>query len=126
MAIEVRISNQETSGFSEDAKIKVEEASKTYCETLISHVKLIERNRRFPGGNPDITETMVVDAIRSFASHCPTRSRTLAIRILASILPFLTGFLYNKEALHNELNMFGFFLLVATAITFIVMSLIME
>ncbi len=129
MAHQVILDGSMITGFSKPAESKLEKAGIGYLESVAAECYRLEATRNRGNGPVEVTAEMVDSAadlqrITPIKKSSSTRKRFF--KVLASLLPFLTGIFYDSERLKDTQNVIVFvFLAVVTAII-VTISVIQE
>ena len=119
MQINFDLSETELTHFSQDAKNRITEQARQYTLEIISEANKVEEMLRENGASQEITESIVVQAIRRNKTARKKNIGIIILKILSEILLFISGLLFLPDKFINSdstLNMpyFIFFLLLIT------------
>lgn len=119
MQINFDLSDAELTHFSQGAKNRLTEQAKQYTLEIISEANKVEEMLRENGASQEITESIVVQAIRRNKTVKKKNIGAIILKILSEILLFISGLLFLPDMFiksDNTLNMpyFIFFLLLIT------------
>lgn len=119
MQIQFNLSDTELAHFSQGAKNRLTEQAKQYTLEVISEANKVEEMLRENGASQEITESIVVQAIRRNKTVRKKNIGAIVLKILSEILLFISGLLFLPDMFiqsDNTLNMpyFIFFLLLIT------------
>ena len=119
MQINFDLSDAELTHFSQGAKNRLTEQAKQYTLEIISEANKVEEMLRENGASQEITESIVVQAIRRNKTVRKKNIGAIILKILSEILLFISGLLFLPDMFiksDNTLNMpyFIFFLLLIT------------
>ena len=119
MQIQFNLSDTELAHFSQGAKNRLTEQAKQYTLEVISEANKVEEMLRENGASQEITESIVVQAIRRNKTVRKKNIGAIVLKILSEILLFISGLLFLHDMFiksDNTLNMpyFIFFLLLIT------------
>ena len=119
MQINFDLSETELTHFSQDAKNRLTEQARQYTLEIISEANKVEEMLRENGASQEITESIVVQAIRRNKTAKKKNIGIIILKILSEILLFISGLLFLPDKFINSdstLNMpyFIFFLLLIT------------
>ncbi len=119
MQINFDLSETELTHFSQDAKNRLTEQARQYTLEIISEANKVEEMLRENGASQEITESIVVQAIRRNKTARKKNIGIIILKILSEILLFISGLLFLPDKFINSdstLNMpyFIFFLLLIT------------
>lgn len=119
MQIQFDLSDTELTHFSQGAKNRLTEQAKQYTLEVISEANKVEEMLRENGASQEITESIVVQAIRRNKTVRKKNIGAIVLKILSEILLFISGLLFLPDMFiksDNTLNMpyFIFFLLLIT------------
>ena len=119
MQINFDLSDAELTHFSQGAKNRLTEQAKQYTLEIISEANKVEEMLRENGASQEITESIVVQAIRRNKTVRKKNIGAIILKILSEILLFISGLLFLHDMFiksDNTLNMpyFIFFLLLIT------------
>ena len=119
MQISFDLSNDELTHFSQGAKNRLAEQAQQYTLEIINEANKVEEMIRENGASQEITESIVVQAIRRNKTIRKKNIGTIILKILSEILLFISGLLFLPDMFiksDNTLNMpyFIFFLLLIT------------
>lgn len=119
MQINFDLSDAELTHFSQGAKNRLTEQARQYTLELISEANKVEEMLRENGASQEITESIVVQAIRRNKTVRKKNIGAIILKILSEILLFISGLLFLPDMFiksDNTLNMpyFIFFLLLIT------------
>jgi hypothetical protein len=127
--MEIIIPDDDLKGFNEKAKSKLKEASKEFVNDLIEESNRLESSRNTSGDDPEITSSMVNDAIILIRRGLAQPKKNLLIkglRVLAAVLSLLVGVLYDKTKLQDSGYMFLFIAVITAAILTVTVATIKE
>jgi len=127
--MEIIVPDDDLKGFNEKAKSKLEEASKEFVNDLIEESNRLESSRNTSGDDPEITSSMVNDAIILIRRGLAQPKKNLLIkglRVLAAVLSLLVGVLYDKTKLQDSGYMFLFIAVITAAILTVTIATIKE
>lgn len=119
MQINFDLSDAELTHFSQGAKNRLTEQAKQYTLEIISEANKVEEMLRENGASQEITESIVVQAIRRNKTVRKKNIGAIILKVLSEILLFISGLLFLPDMFiksDNTLNMpyFIFFLLLIT------------
>lgn len=119
MQINFDLPDAELTHFSRGAKNRLTEQAKQYTLEIISEANKVEEMLRENGASQEITESIVVQAIRRNKTVRKKNIGAIILKILSEILLFISGLLFLPDMFiksDNTLNMpyFIFFLLLIT------------
>ena len=119
LQINFDLSDAELTHFSQGAKNRLTEQAKQYTLEIISEANKVEEMLRENGASQEITESIVVQAIRRNKTVRKKNIGAIILKILSEILLFISGLLFLPDMFiksDNTLNMpyFIFFLLLIT------------
>ena len=119
MQIQFNLSDTELTHFSQGAKNRLTEQAKQYTLEVISEANKVEEMLRENGASQEITESIVVQAIRRNKTVRKKNIGAIVLKILSEILLFISGLLFLPDMFiksDNTLNMpyLIFFLLLIT------------
>lgn len=119
MQINFDLSDAELTHFSQGAKNRLTEQARQYTLEIISEANKVEEMLRENGASQEITESIVVQAIRRNKTVRKKNIGAIILKILSEILLFISGLLFLPDMFiksDNTLNMpyFIFFLLLIT------------
>lgn len=119
MQINFDLSDAELTHFSQGAKNRLTEQARQYTLEIISEANKVEEMLRENGASQEITESIVVQAIRRNKTVKKKNIGAIILKILSEILLFISGLLFLPDMFiksDNTLNMpyFIFFLLLIT------------
>lgn len=119
MQINFDLSDAELTPFSQGAKNRLTEQARQYTLEIISEANKVEEMLRENGASQEITESIVVQAIRRNKTVRKKNIGAIILKILSEILLFISGLLFLPDMFiksDNTLNMpyFIFFLLLIT------------
>lgn len=119
MQINFDLSDAELTHFSQGAKNRLTEQARQYTLEIISEANKVEEMLRENGASQEITESIVVQAIRRNKTVKKKNIGAIVLKILSEILLFISGLLFLPDMFiksDNTLNMpyFIFFLLLIT------------
>ncbi len=130
MSVEIRIPDDDLTGFSEQARELLKEATAEYATNLVEESNRIEAGRNSTSGPPEITRGMVDDArvlLRRGLGMPRKGWGSKVLRILAAVSSLAVGVSYNKSELQNSGGYLLFFiLLVAVAILAVTVATLKE
>ena len=120
LQINFDLSNDELTHFSQGAKKRLTEQAKQYTLEIISESNKVEEMLRENGASQEITESIVVQAIRRNKTVKKKKIGTIILKILSEILLFISGLSFFPDKFiksDGTLNMsyFIFFLILITA-----------
>lgn len=120
MQIQFDISDNEVTNFSQDAKNRLTEQAKLHTLEIIREADKVEELIHEDGASQEITESIVVQAIRRNKTARKKKVRVTILKIVSEILLFLSGLLFLPEHFiksDNTLNMpyFIFFIILLAA-----------
>lgn len=114
MEIKFEIDNNKVQNFTDGAKNRLSLQAQKYTEDVINEAEKVEELLREDGASPEITENIVFQAIRR--NRTPIKHRRkwgiTVIKILSELLLFISGLLFNQEALSTNIVYFSVFSLV--------------
>ena len=119
MQIQFDLSDTELTHFSQGAKNRLTEQAKQYTLEVISEANKVEEMLRENGALQEITESIVVQALRRNKTVRKKNIGASVLKIFSEILLFISGLLFLPDMFiksDNTLNMpyFIFFLLLIT------------
>ena len=129
MPIDIRIEENALTGFSGQAKDHLKSAVRDYSTELIDEANRIEAGRNAVGGTPEVTQSMVSDAVVLIRRGLRVHKSAMGIRVLrvlSAVLSLLVGILYNESKLQNGAYMSLFIFVVAGAILSVTIAAIKE
>lgn len=129
MPVNIEIFDVDLQGFSDPAKEKLSDAVTQFSTSLIEEANRIESGRNATNGVIEITRSMVSDAalvLRRGLGTPKKRFGTLIIRVIASVLSLIVGFMYDGTKLQDNTYMLIFIMLVAATILAVTISAIKE
>lgn len=129
MSLKIDIPEDNLTGFSQQARLRLKEATAEYATELIEEANRIEAGRNSTRGPPEVTRGMVDDAgllLRRGLSAQRKGWKSKITRIVAVVLSLCVGILYNDAALQNSAYLLIFVLLVAAAILAATISTLIE
>lgn len=117
MQINFNLSDAELTHFSQGAKNRLSNQARQYTLEIISEANKVEELLRENGASQEITESIVVQAIRRNKTVRKKNVRVIILKILSEIFLFISGLLFLPDMFINSdstLNMpyFIFFLLL--------------
>lgn len=114
MEIKFEIDNNKVQNFTDGAKNRLSLQAQKYTEDVINEAEKVEELLRENGASPEITENIVFQAIRR--NRTPIKHRRkwgiTIIKILSELLLFISGLMFNQEALSTNIVYFSVFSLV--------------
>ena len=125
MSVEVRVPEEELTGFSDQARTLLKEATAEFATDLIVEANRIETGQNSAAGPPEVTRGMVDSAIivvRRGLGVPKKNWKTKVLRVLAAVLPLGVGVMYDKEALQGGIYLLLFITLIAAAILAVTIS----
>jgi hypothetical protein len=129
MSINIEISDEDLTGFSDQARESLKGAVLEYSSELIEEANRLEAGRNPTQGTPEVTRGMVNDAkifIRRGLGS-PKKSWGLRIlRIVSAVLSLAVGIMYNQTKLQDSAYLFFFILVVAGTILAVTISTLKE
>lgn len=108
MQIKFDISDNEVTSFSQGAKSRLAEQAKLYTLEIIREANKVEELIHEDGASQEITESIVVQAIRRNKTARKKKIGIIVLKIVSEILLFLSGLLFLPDLFiksNNELNM---------------------
>lgn len=126
MPLDFNIEDEKLNGFNNQAKEKLREVINEFIDEILSTANRIEQNTKATKGQPEINSTIITTARTMLRAglHKRVSWLTYLIRILASVLPFAVGMIYDSTWLQNATNMLIFVGLITLTITFMTLSVI--
>lgn len=117
LQINFNLSDAELTHFSQGAKNRLSNQARQYTLEIISEANKVEELLRENGASQEITESIVVQAIRRNKTVRKKNVRVIILKILSEIFLFISGLLFSPDMFINSdstLNMpyFIFFLLL--------------
>ena len=117
LQINFNLSDAELTHFSQGAKNRLSNQARQYTLEIISEANKVEELLRENGASQEITESIVVQAIRRNKTVRKKNVRVIILKILSEIFLFISGLLFLPDMFINSdstLNMpyFIFFLLL--------------
>ena len=109
MQINFDLSDAELTHFSQGAKNRLTEQARQYTLEIISEANKVEEMLRENGASQEITESIVVQAIRRNKTVKKKNIGAIILKILSEILLFISGLLFLpdmfiKSLLYNFIN----------------------
>lgn len=101
MQIQFNLSDTELAHFSQGAKNRLTEQAKQYTLEVISEANKVEEMLRENGASQEITESIVVQAIRRNKTVRKKNIGAIVLKILSEILLFISGLLFYLICLSN-------------------------
>ncbi len=129
MQISFDLSNDELTHFSQGAKNRLAEQARQYTLEIISEANKVEEMIRENGASQEITESIVVQAIRRNKTIRKKNIRTIILKILSEILLFISGLLFLPDMFiksDNTLNMFYFIFFLLLITISLILTIIMH
>ena len=127
MAIDLDPDDLDLSGFTEHAENHLKEKLDSYASDLVDESNKIEAGSNSTDKPTEVTTRMVEQASILLRGGMPTSSKSwwdIFIEVLASILPFTLGLMYNSEMLKKEWYMFLFILVLVITVVSVTTSVI--
>lgn len=123
MQIQFDITDNEVTSFSQDAKNRLAEQAKLYILEIIREANKVEELIHEDGASQEITESIVVQAIRRNKTARKKKIGITILKIVSEILLFLSGLLFLPDLFiksDNTLNMpYFIFFIILLAVSFI-------
>lgn len=129
MSVEIQIPEDGLTGFSQQARERLKEATAEYATDLIEEANRIEAGRNSTSGPPEVTRGMVDDArvlLRRGLNVARKDWGSKTLRVVAAVLSLCVGVMYDKDALQDSGYLLLFILLVAAAILAVTISTLRE
>jgi hypothetical protein len=117
--VQLDLDDRSLGGFNDPAKDELKKATVTFASDLIQEANRIESVRNYNSGNPQITSSMVSDAVmlvRGGLIQPKTKWQIKALRVLAAVLTLIVGNLYDATKLQDSTYMLTFILVTVVAI----------
>lgn len=128
--MKLEISEADLTGFNDQARRKLQEATHAHCLDLIEESNRIEAaHNTNKEGKPEVTSSMVSDAsgyLRRGLTQTKTKMWPRVLRVVAAVLFLLVGVLYDSTELVDSAYMAFFIFVVASAILAVTVSAIQE
>jgi hypothetical protein len=129
MPLDIRIPDDDLTGFSDQAKERLKEATSEYVTDLIEEANRIEAGRNPTSGPPEVTRGMVNDAkvLLRRGLGAPKKSwGPRILRVFAAVLSLCVGIMYDETKLQSGGYMLLFILAVTAAILAVTISTLKE
>lgn len=129
MAIDLDLDDSDLSGFTEHAEKHLKEKIDSYASDLIYESNKLEAGSNSTDKPTEVTTRMVEQASILLRGGMHTSSKSwgdVFIEVLASILPFTLGLMYNSEMLRKEWYMFLFILVLIITVVSVTTSVIKD
>lgn len=124
MQIQFDISDSEVTSFTQDAKNRLTEQAKLHTLEIIRESNKVEELLHEDGASQEITESIVVQAIRRNKTVRKKKIGIVILKIASEVLLFLSGLLFLPEHFiksDNTLNMpYFIFFIILLAISLII------
>ena len=123
MQISFDLSDVELTPFSQGAKNRLTQQARQYTLEIISEANKVEEMLRENGASQEITESIVVQAIRRNKTVKKKNIGAIILKILSEILLFISGLLFLPDMFIKSDNTFNmpyfifFLLLIAISLT---------
>lgn len=124
-----KIDESKTTGFSPHAIELLRESVKNYAIEVITEANRIEAGRNPTDGAPEITKSMVNDAvllIRRGLAAPKKRFGSKFLRVFSAVLSMVVGILYDPQRLVDSSYMIIFIIVLAAAILSVTVSVFSE
>lgn len=119
MRIDVDIEDGKLQNLSANATVEISIVAKSYIEEVLDEASRIEESRRSSTGNPEITSSIITDAVifsKRFGIKKRKPKKQIAIQIVASFSSLVTGGLFQIDKFTNGLFLFAFLVCFLIAI----------
>lgn len=114
MNINLNIPDNQVNNLSSGAKTTLKKETEKYALSVIKEASRIEEGMRADGANKEVTGTMILIAVqkKSYSSSKKTSKMLIFIKIIAFISAFITGGLFDLDALKQSSSRLILFLVV--------------
>ena len=128
MSIDIKISDDTLSGFSDEAQTRLRDATVEYATDLIEEANRIEAGSNSTNGPPEVTGAMVNDArVVLRRGLAPKKSwGPKILQVMATVLSLAVGVMYDAVQLREGGYLLLFIFVVAAAILTVTLSILRE
>lgn len=119
MKIEIEISDDKLQNLSPTAKTEISKVSKSYIEDVLDEASRIEESRRTNNGNPEITASIINDAVffaKNYGIRKKKPKKQIFMQILAFVASTFTGGLFDTDKFKDTIYVILFLLIFLVAV----------
>lgn len=129
MPLKIDIPDEDILYLNEPAKKELHVSTKRYVIEILEEADRLEAAHNDAGGNPEITSTMIRDAIivlrRGYKKPRPS-PKLIFLKISALISSLLVGIMFDYEELKNPILLILFIVVLAIAVALSVLLIVKE
>lgn len=129
MPVEIKIEDNNLTGFNSPAKTELKDSVKDFADDLIAESNRIESSINTSSNGPEITSSIVRDAkvlIRHKISKPKKSTGKTLMKIGASISSLLAGVMYQKDKLQDSGYLVVYIIVIAGAILLTTLTVLKE
>lgn len=124
LEIKYEIADNKVRNFTDSAKSRLQEQSQKYTIEIINEAEKVEELVRENGASTEITENIILQAVRRNKTEKKKNIKIVVLRIIAEILLFISGLMFIPEMFitsEKTLNL-GYFIafIIITFIAFVI------
>jgi hypothetical protein len=129
MPVHIHVSDETIIGFTEPAQRRLQEAGDAYVSSVIEEAYRIEAGQNTSGGQAEITQSMVDDAVVVRRHRVPNRQGERTSKLLkigSSVLSLLSGWMFSLDTFSTPWLAILFSFVAALAFLTLSLSILRE